>query len=78
MTKIPNIAHRSLPWITGAGLAASHTLLSSNCSVPKSGHCSTCGSCIVALGTLVSWALWKQGKNQPPNSNVDGDYDECA
>jgi len=56
-----------LPWLAGAGLAASQIALSSNCTLPRDGQCTTCGSCVVALGVLVSWALLKKrnGSEQP-------------
>jgi len=49
-----------LPWAAGAGLAVSHIVVSSNCTLPKEGRCSSCGSCVVALTALVSWALYKK------------------
>ncbi len=56
-----------LPWMAGAGLAVSQIALSSNCTLPRNGQCSTCGSCVVALGVLVSWAVLKKrsGGEQP-------------
>lgn len=50
----------ALPWVAGAGIAVGHLLTSTNCSVPKQGSCSACGSCVVALGSLTAWALLKQ------------------
>ncbi len=55
-----------LPWVAGAGLAVSHIVVSSNCTLPKEGRCSTCGGCVVALATLVGWAWYKKRQ--------DGDY----
>ena len=75
MAKIADVAQRSLPWIAGAGLAASHTLLSSNCTVPRNGQCSTCGSCVLVLGTLVGWALWKK---QQGVTLADGEYNDMV
>lgn len=56
-----------LPWLAGAGMALGHTLTASNCSIPKQGSCSVCGSCVLALGSLTAWALLKQhdSKQQP-------------
>ncbi|NJC89230.1 MAG: hypothetical protein FIA97_11105 [Methylococcaceae bacterium] len=51
---------RSVPWLAGAGMAAGHIAVSVNCSVPQQGRCAACGSCIVAVGSLVGWALWKK------------------
>ncbi|MDQ7089214.1 MAG: hypothetical protein Q9M50_01000 [Methylococcales bacterium] len=48
------------PWAAGAGIAVGHILTSSNCTIPKQGLCSTCGSCVVALGSLVAWAMIKK------------------
>jgi len=52
--------NRLLPWMAGAGLAVSQIALSSNCTLPRDGQCSTCGGCVVALGVLVSWAVLKK------------------
>lgn len=57
----------SLPWVAGAGMAVGHVLTSNNCSIPKQGSCSACGSCVVALGSLTAWALHRQRqKNAVP------------
>ena len=55
----------SAPWLAGAGLALGHIATTSNCTVPQQGRCSTCGSCIIALGALVSWAVIKNKKDDP-------------
>lgn len=62
---------RLLPWAAGAGLAVSHIAVASSCTLPKEGRCSTCGSCVVALTALVSWALYKkkQGDNFYSDTN---------
>lgn len=53
-------AERVLPWVAGAGFAASHIALTTNCTIPREGRCSTCGSCVVALASIVGWALVKK------------------
>ena len=50
---------KAAPWLAGAGIAAGHVAVSTNCTVPQQGRCSSCGSCIVAVGSLVAWALIK-------------------
>jgi hypothetical protein len=54
------------PWLAGMGIAVGHVLTSSNCSIPKQGSCSACGSCVVALGSLTAWALIKQRSSDQP------------
>ncbi|MCX7087084.1 MAG: hypothetical protein NTV00_03410 [Methylococcales bacterium] len=54
------------PWMAGVGIAVGHALTSSNCSIPKQGSCSACGSCVVALGSLTAWAVIKQRSNEQP------------
>lgn len=54
------------PWMGGAGIAVGHVLTSSNCSIPKQGSCSACGSCVVALGSLTAWAVIKQRSSDQP------------
>ncbi len=49
-----------LPWLAGAGLAAGQIAASTGCTVPRSGQCSTCGGCVVAVGALAGWALLKR------------------
>lgn len=56
VTRLMKIA----PWAAGAGIAVGHILTSSNCTIPQQGKCSTCGSCVVALGSLVAWAMIKK------------------
>ncbi len=51
---------KSMPWMFGAGIAAGHLLTASSCTIPQQGRCSVCGGCVVALGSLVGWALIKQ------------------
>ena len=50
------------PWFAGASLAVCHVAMSSNCSVTREGRCTSCGSCVIALGALVGWALMDKGK----------------
>lgn len=54
------------PWMAGVGIAVGHVLTSSNCSIPKQGSCSACGSCVVALGSLTAWAVLKQRNSDQP------------
>lgn len=54
------LAEKSLPWLFGVGIAAGHAMTASNCTIPQQGKCAVCGGCVVALGSLVSWALIKQ------------------
>jgi len=56
---IGRLVARSVPWLAGAGMAAGHIAVSVNCTVPQQGRCAACGSCIVVVGSLVGWALWK-------------------
>lgn len=49
-----------LPWAAGAGFAVSHIVIASNCTIPKEGRCSSCGGCVVALGAIVAWAVYKK------------------
>ena len=59
---------QALPWLAGAGFALSHIALTTNCTVPREGRCSTCGSCVVALGGIVAWAVLK---DKPADADVD-------
>jgi len=57
------------PWFAGASLGLCHVAMSSNCSVTREGHCNNCGSCVIALGALVGWALMDKNRQ-----NKDGHY----
>ncbi len=54
------LLNRATPWLAGAGIAVGHIAVSSNCTIPQQGRCGTCGSCIVAIGSLVAWAMVKK------------------
>lgn len=62
IAKQPLIA-KALPWLAGAGIAAGQILVASNCSVTKQGQCNSCGSCIIAIGSLVGWTMLKRGQS---------------
>ncbi|BCG66049.1 MAG: hypothetical protein methR_P3925 [Methyloprofundus sp.] len=51
---------QSVPWLFGAGIAAGHLLTASSCTLPQQGRCAVCGGCVVALGSLVGWAMLKK------------------
>lgn len=53
------LAAKTLPWLFGAGIAAGHLMTASNCTIPQQGKCAVCGGCVVALGSLVAWAVVK-------------------
>jgi hypothetical protein len=61
MTANPAVM-KALPWLAGAGIAAGQILVASNCSVTKQGQCNSCGSCIIAIGSLVGWTYLKRNK----------------
>jgi len=54
------LAAKTLPWLFGAGIAAGHLLTASSCTLPQQGRCAVCGGCVVALGSLVGWAMLKK------------------
>lgn len=62
----PDWLMTAAPWMAGVGIAVGHVLTSSNCSIPKQGSCSACGSCVVALGSLTAWAVVKQRSSDQP------------
>ena len=55
--RIPAVLVKALPWLAGAGFATGQILASTNCTIPEQGRCSTCGSCVIAVGSLVVWAV---------------------
>jgi len=58
----PTLLEKTLPWLAGAGMALGHAAVANNCTLP-SGRCSSCGSCIVVVGSLVAWAMAKQRRH---------------
>ena len=57
--KTVDLIEKSLPWLTGSGVALSQGLLATACTVPKIGTCAGCGSCIIAVATFTGLALKK-------------------
>lgn len=55
-----SVTDKLIPWVASAGLAVSHLVIASQCTVPSEGRCATCGGCVVVLGGIVSWALYKK------------------
>lgn len=55
-----SLLDQSVPWLFGAGIAAGHLLTASSCTIPQQGRCAVCGGCVVALGSLVGWAMLKK------------------
>lgn len=49
-----------MPWMAGAGFALGHIAVTSNCTLTTQGRCISCGSCIIALGSIVAWAKFKK------------------
>lgn len=59
-TETDALVNKTMPWLFGAGIAAGHLLTSSSCTLPQQGRCAVCGGCVVALGSLVGWAMLKK------------------
>ena len=57
---VDSLLNKSMPWLFGAGIAAGHLLTASSCTIPQQGKCAVCGGCVVALGSLVGWAMIKK------------------
>lgn len=71
LTGTPQIAvdwHSKLkqlsPWFAGSGIALGQALLATGCTLSTLGKCAGCGSCIVGVATLSTWAI--KSKNQQP------------
>ena len=67
------LAAKTLPWLFGAGIAAGHLMTASNCTIPQQGKCAICGGCVVALGSLVAWAVVNKKSGNDFYSQVDID-----
>lgn len=52
------------PWMAGSGIAMGQALLATACSLPTVGKCVGCGSCVVGVATLCSWALKRRKADQ--------------
>jgi len=55
---------RVMPWLAGAGFALGHIAVTSNCTLTTQGRCISCGSCVIALGSIVAWAKLKKRRNE--------------
>ncbi|MCP4296546.1 MAG: hypothetical protein GY786_13160 [Proteobacteria bacterium] len=51
-----------VPVAIGSGIGAGSSAFAAFCSVPTTGACIGCGSCLIPLVTLVGWAKIKSGK----------------
>lgn len=56
MARIVDI-QKLLPWLAGSGVAMGQAVLATACTLPTVGKCAGCGSCVVAVATLSTWAL---------------------
>lgn len=56
--------NKILPWMAGAGFAIGHIAVTSNCTLTTQGRCISCGSCVVALGSIVFWAKFKKTRGE--------------
>jgi len=45
------------PWLAGSGIALGQAALATACTLPTAGKCAGCGSCVVGVATLYTWAL---------------------
>lgn len=45
------------PWLAGSGIALGQALLATACTLPTVGKCAGCGSCVVGVAALSSWAI---------------------
>jgi len=52
------------PWMAGSGIAMGQAFLATACSLPTVGKCVGCGSCVVGVATLCSWALKRRKADQ--------------
>ncbi len=60
-----------VPWLAGAGFAIGHIAATTSCTLPKEGRCATCGGCVIALGSLVAWAVMKKRTDDDIYSSDD-------
>lgn len=45
------------PWLAGSGIALGQAMLATACTLPTVGKCAGCGSCVVGVVALSSWAI---------------------
>jgi len=57
------VFNKIMPWMAGAGFALGHIAVTSNCTLTTQGRCISCGSCIIALGSIVAWAKLKKHRD---------------
>lgn len=62
-SQTPSLLAQAGPWMAGVGFMLGHVVTASNCTIPQQGRCSTCGGCVVALGSLVAWATIKKRRD---------------
>ena len=52
------------PWFAGSGIALGQALLATGCTLSTLGKCAGCGSCIVGVATLSTWAIKTKHQQQ--------------
>ncbi len=62
--KVDSRIQKLAPWMAGSGIAMGQALLATACSLPTVGKCVGCGSCVVGVATLCSWALKRRKADQ--------------
>lgn len=62
--QVPSRIQKLAPWAAGSGIAMGQALLATACSLPTMGKCVGCGSCVIGVATLCSWALKRRKTDQ--------------
>ena len=55
---------KTAPWLGGVGMAVGQAAVATRCTIPEQGTCMGCGSCLVVIGSLVTWAIHAKKQQQ--------------
>ena len=55
---------KTLPWLGGVGMAVGQAAVATRCTIPEQGACMGCGSCLVVIGSLATWAIHAKKQQQ--------------
>ena len=55
---------KAAPWLGGVGMAVGQAAVATRCTIPEQGTCMGCGSCLVVIGSLATWAIHAKKQQQ--------------
>jgi len=61
---VKTLFSKAAPWLGGVGMAVGQAAVATRCTIPEQGACMGCGSCLVVIGSLATWAIHAKKQQQ--------------